>query len=338
MTNIKVTTTGYSVNNGTEITASVPLAAAIREAGKYVDNTTIYIHSEDLTGLDIGGPAGYQNKANCGFWDRPIKGLTLIGANTNSKIGNLRFWDTMNGVESITIQNLTIVNSANEFAPIRTAMNEVHGFITIDNCKFVGTGTNWIGKGMKWGIRGHGPAKWKITNCEFEPCQEHSIYIDNPQGDLVIEKCKGRGNGRTFMQITNRPTSGPSQFGNITVKNCVANDISDFGGGGSDYTFVGCTGKLEVTDCSSYNTKNGAMVMWTDVTNGTYTVGRNFSFYDVLIQRFHAESSIATRPMVSLSGIRYGLVKECNLYGGPLKYRLGSDYGGPRPNGHIEFV
>jgi hypothetical protein len=49
MTTINVTTTGYSVNNGTEVTASVPLAAAIREAGKYVDNTTIYIHRSIIT-------------------------------------------------------------------------------------------------------------------------------------------------------------------------------------------------------------------------------------------------------------------------------------------------
>lgn len=338
MTHIKVTPTGYSINNQPEVATSTPLATAMRKAGDFADPTLIAIHGSHLTGLDIGGPAGYQNKSNCVFWDRPITSLTLSGVDSNSKIGNLRFWDTLNGVDSITIQNLTLVNDQNEFAPIRTAMNEVHGHITINKCNFVGTGTNWLGKGMKWGVRGHGPAKWTITDCNFDPCQEHSIYIDNPQGDLLIDKCSGIRNGRTFMQITNRPTSGPSQFGNISVKNCVANEMSDYGGGGSDYTFVGCTGKLEVKDCSSFNTKNGAMVLWTDVTNGTYVVGRNYSFNEVLIERFRAESSTATRPMISLSGIRYGLVKDCYLYGGPMSYRLGGTYGGPRPNGHIEIV
>lgn len=338
MTQIKVTTTGYSVNNGAEIVAQVPLAAAIRKAGEYTDQTIITVHGQLLTGLDIGGPIGYQNKSQCAFWGRPIDNLVIQGADAQAAIGNLRFWDTLNGVNSITIQNLTVINDANEFSPIRTAMNEVHGYITIDNCKFVGTGTNWLGRGMKWGIRGHGPARWKITNCNFDPCQEHSIYIDNPQGDTLINNCKGIGNGRTFMQITNRPTSGPSQFGNITVTNCVCNDINQEGGGGSDYTFVGCTGKLEVKDCSSFNTTNGAMVLWTDVTNGTYVVGRNFSFNEVLIERFRAESSRATRPMVAISGVRVGVVKDCNLYGGPIKYRFGGDYGGPRPNGSVEVV
>jgi len=338
MTNIKITPTGYSVNNGTEVLAPVPLAAAIRKAGEYTDSTTIEVFGQHLTGIDIGGPTGYQNKNTCAFWDRPITGLFITAGEPNAKIGNLRFWDTLKGVDSITVQNLTIVNDKNEFAPIRTAMNEVHGHITISNCKFVGTGTNWLNRGMKWGIRGHGPARWTITNCQFEACQEHSIYIDNPQGNLLIDKCKGIGNGRTFMQITNRPTSGPSQFGNITISNCVCNDVNDEGGGGSDYTFVGCTGHLEIKDCSSFNTKNGAMVLWTDTTNGTYVVGRNFSFNTVKIERFRAESSRATRPMMAISGVRVGVVKDCNLYGGPIKYRLGGEYGGPRPNGSIEML
>ena len=338
MINIKVTSTGYSVNNGTEVLAPVPLAAAIRKAGETTVQTVITVHGQLLTGLDIGGPYGSHNKNQCAFWDRPIDNLTIQGADANAAIGNLRFWDTLNGVNSITIQNLTIINDANEFSPIRTGMNEIHGYIKIINCKFKGTGTNWLGRGMKWGIRGHGPARWHIQNCDFEPCQEHSIYIDNPQGDTVIHGCKGIGNGRTFMQITNRPTSGPSQFGNIIVSNCVCNDINQEGGGGSDYTFVGCTGKLEVKDCSSFNTTNGAMVLWTDITNGTYVTGRNFSFDNVLIERFHAESSRATRPMVAISGVRTGVLKQINTYGGPMKYRLGGDYGGPRPNGNLEII
>ena len=162
MTQIKVTATGYSVNDGVEVKIQVPLAAAIRKAGEFTDRTVITIHGQLLTGLDIGGPAGSQNKSQCAFWNRPIDNLIIQGADANAAIGNLRFWDTLNGVNSITIQNLTIINDTNEFSPIRTGMNEVHGYIKIINCKFKGTGTNWLGRGMKWGIRGHGPARWFI--------------------------------------------------------------------------------------------------------------------------------------------------------------------------------
>jgi hypothetical protein len=338
---IKVTNTGYSVSRQKEIAAKVPLAAAIREAGKYTEPVIISVHGAILDGLDIGGPSGYQNKDNCAFWDRPIEKLTIQGARTffKSSISNLRFWNGLNGVKSITIKNLNIINGINEFAPIRTVMNEVHGHITVENCNFSGTGSGWLGRGMKWGIRGHGPARWTIKNCTFDGAQEHSIYIDNPQGDLLIEKCHGVGNGRTFMQITNRPTSGPSQFGNILVKDCTCEGILKDGGGGSDYTFVGCTGSLSILNCKSTNTQNGALVCWTDTLNGTYPISstEDYSFASITIQDFVGTSTKAERPMLAISGAKYALLSRNTLEGGQAKMRFGGTYGGPRPNGNIEI-
>lgn len=340
-TNIKVTRTGFSIERQPEVQTKIPLAAAIREAGKFKEPTIITIVDSVLDGIDIGGPAGYQNKDNCAFWDRPIENLTIQGGRSFFKpaISNLRFWNGLNGVKSITIKNLEIVNGLHEFAPIRTAMNNTYGHITIENCSFKGTGAGWLGRGMKWGIRGHGPARWTIINCKFDACQEHSIYIDNPQGDLLISKCTGQGNGRTFMQITNRPTSGPSQFGNITVKDCACSDINKDGGGGSDYTFVGCLGTLSVINCKTVNTQNGGLVCWTDTHNGTYPIAANedFSFSKIIIQNFYATSRRAERPMLAISGSKYTLLEGLSLDGGQVAMRFGGEYGGPRPNGNVEI-
>jgi|APGre2960657404_1045060.scaffolds.fasta_scaffold04586_1 hypothetical protein len=341
MITIKVTESGYSIGREPEILAKIPLAAAIRHAGKFAEPVTINIHGSLLHGIDIGGPSGYQNKDNCAFWDRPIENLTIQSGSRifKSSISNLRFWNGLNGVKSITIKNLNIVNGQNEFAPVRTAMGSNHGHIIIENCSFKGTGSGWLGRGMKWGIRGHGPARWTITKCSFEPAQEHSIYIDNPQGDMLISECNGSKNGRTFMQVTNRPTSGPSQFGNITVTDCVCADINEDGGGGSDYTFVGCIGNLSVVNCSSFNTQNGAFVCWTDTTNGTYPISEreDFSFKNISVKNFTAISARARRPMFSISGAKYAELSGLSLDGGQVKMRFGGDYGGPRPNGNIEF-
>jgi len=339
--NIEVAKTGFKVGRQPETQTKAPLAAAIKEAGKFKEPVVITVTDTILDGIDIGGPAGYQNKSNCAFWDRPIENLTIKGGRSLFKpaISNLRFWNGLNGVKSITIKDLEIVNGLHEFAPIRTSMGEVHGHITIENCSFKGIGGGWLGRGMKWGIRGHGPARWTIVNCKFEPAQEHSIYIDNPQGNLLIDRCTGSKNGRTFMQITNRPTSGLSQFGDITVKDCTCSEIKKDGGGGSDYTFVGCLGTLSVTNCSSINTNNGAFVAWTDTTNGTYPISssEDFSFNKIIIKNFNATSRIAERPMLAISGSKYTELSGLSIDGGQCNIRFGGDYGGPRKNGTIEF-
>ena len=330
---------GYSMPGLRKTLHPCPLAAAIRQAEQF-GGALIEVKGAVTKRIDIGGPAGYQNKDNCAYWKRgPITNVTISGVPSRpaSTIGPMRFWNGLGGVRDIEFVDLRIQNDPNEFAPILTAMNEVHGHITLVRCDFIGSGSNWNGRGMKWGIRGHGPARWTITGCTFEPAQEHSIYIDNPQGDLLIEECDGVGNGRTFMQITNRPTSGPSQFGNILVRECSCFDIDDAGGGGSDYTFVGCTGKLEVVNCESGNTKNGALVCWTDTSNGTYPVRESYSFDSVSIVNFKAVSRRATRPMISLSGIYMGKVVGAQIESPSLNYRLGGQYGGPRPNYQVEI-
>ena len=344
MATITVDADGYRIDRGPEITSTCPLAAAIRAAEDLTtdrEGVTIVVVGQVLRGLDVGGPSGYQNKDNCGYWrKRPIERLTIVGNGERSAIGPLRFWDGLNGVDSITIKALRIINEPNEFAPIRTAMNEVHGHITIEGCTIHGSGTNWNGLGMKWGVRGHGPAKWTIKDVFVEPAQEHSLYIDNPQGNTLIDRVTGGGNGRTFIQITNRPTSGPSQSGDIMVSNCLCRDINDDGGGGSDYTFVGCVGTLTVKDCTSYNTTNGALVCWTDTHNGTYPIGDHldYSFKNVVIQNFTASSRRASRPMIALSGVFVGKIIDAKIDTPGIKYRLGGPYGGPRPNGNIEIV
>ena len=199
----------------------------------------------------------------------------------------------------------------------------------------------WMGQGMKWGWRGHGPAQWDMRYCEVSPAQEHSGYGDNYQGTSYFVGITGGGNGRTFLQHTNRTTSGPTQFGDIIVQDCTCTGVTDFGGGGSDYTFSGCMGLVYVKNCKSMGAKvasNGAMVFWTDVSNGNYANANGYTFTRVLVEGFVADHPSARRSLLMASGVENFELRDSFVLCGPRPaLDLDTFYGGPKGNGSVKF-
>ena len=78
---------------------------------------------------------------------------------------------------------------------------------------------------------------------------EHGFYLQNPQGDILIENVVAARLGRTFCQFTARAREGPPGIGQITVRDCKVEDVCIAPGddykGGSAFTIAGrLTGRI----------------------------------------------------------------------------------------------
>jgi len=104
------------------------------------------------------------------------------------------------------------------------------------------------GERSKWGVWGSQMAdfvfkgqKGRATIANIRG--EHAFYLQNPKGDLTIEKVDGRLLGRTFFQLTARPSEGPSGVGQITLRDCRVEDAGiardDAFKGGAAITIAG---------------------------------------------------------------------------------------------------
>lgn len=324
------------------IQAPNTLADAIRTAGvRYPRGCVIGVRGI-VKGIDLGGPYGAQNKSQTAYWSngRPIRGLRIIGLDDDAGIEGVTVWDGLGGVDDVRFERLTFWNPRYSKTPLLTAMNQVHGTIAVYWCQFKASYLDqYMGKGMMWGWRGHGPARWDVRDCHVEPCQEHSGYGDNYQGTSYFLGITGGGNGRTFLQHTNRTTSGPSQFGDIFVQDCSATNVDDFGGGGSDYTFVGCAGTVYVKDCQTIGGRqsNGALVFWTDTSNGNYLID-GYTTTRAVVENFTAKHAGARRSLMMVSGVKdFELHQPFTLEGPTVSLDLDTTYGGPIKNGSVEI-
>ena len=343
---IVVNRDGYTIlSDNIVVMAQNSLADAIRTAGhRYPRGCVIGIEGR-VKGLDIGGPFGAQNKSQTAFWpnNAPIRNLRIIGLNEEAGIEGVTIWDGLGGVDDIRFERLTFWNPKHSKTPFLTAMNQVHGRIGIYECKFKALDLEqFMRRGMMWGWRGHGPAQWDVRHVVVDPCQEHSGYGDNYQGTSYFVDIRGSSNGRTFLQHTNRTTSGPCQRGDLYVVNCRADNISDFGGGGSDYTFVGCMGTVYVEGCSSFGDAgietNGAMVFWTDTSNGNYENRAGYTTTRAVVKGFTASHMHARRSMLMVSGVQdFELHQDFLLLGQTVSLDLDTTYGGPIKNGQVEI-
>ena len=328
----------------TVVVSANPLAAAIRWLGENHKPGGVIGIKGVVRGIDLGGPMGYQGKSATAFWpnQRPISGLRIIGLTDDAGIEGVTVWDGLGGVDDVRFEMLTFWNPEHSMTPLLATMNAVHGLIQCYWCRFKPMSKNqWMGQGMKWGWRGHGPAQWDMRYCEVAPAQEHSGYGDNYQGTSYFIGITGGGNGRTFLQHTNRTTSGPSQYGDIFVQDCTCSSVSDYAGGGSDYTFSGCTGTVYVKNCrtnGNLSGSNGAMVFWTDVSNGNYVTKNGYTFSRVVVEGFFADHPAARRSLVMASGVeQFELHGEFLLRGPRPSLDLNTYYGGPIANGSVNI-
>lgn len=151
----------------------------------------------------------------------------------------------------ITFQNLTIVPGYRAGVIFYKGKwgQTYEGFRFLD-CDILGTWDHLANKGGKstWGIWALG-----LSDFEFRGVQrrvrvenlrkEHGFYLQNPQGDVLIEDVDARHLGRTFCQFTARKSDGPPGRGTITIRNCTITDVgiarTDAFKGGTALTFAG---------------------------------------------------------------------------------------------------
>lgn len=160
------------------------------------------------------------------------------------------------------------------------------------------------GTPSKWGVLGHALSDFVFAGRRgrasvHDTCHEHAFYLQNPRGNITIEKVDAYRLGRTFVQIVARERSGPVGRGLVRVIDCHVRDagIAERDGykGGSAFTFAGrLTGCTIVLERNRYRAgfdapllklrnKNqpygtGALVSWDEgsgVPNGVLVLREN---------------------------------------------------------------
>ncbi|QDU84177.1 hypothetical protein Pla163_12820 [Planctomycetes bacterium Pla163] len=190
------------------------------------------------------------------------------------------------------------------------------------------------GTPSKWGVLGHDLDDFVFAGRHRRgqvrnTCHEHAFYLQNPRGDLTIEKVTASELGRTFVQITARERSGPVGRGLIRI---VDNDVRDAGiakgdgyKGGSAFTFAGrlegCTILLEgnryragfesrllgLTN-KSHPYGTGALVAWDEgsgALNGTLVLRDN---------DFEMAKGTGDRPLVSIGSTQRVILAADNRF------------------------
>lgn len=324
-----VTTTHY----GTPL-AGDALAQAIRLHG--FPGVCVEVHGNQYKGMEYNGPN--RNYTHTVTWATgPVKDVTIIGGPINraAKIGTVT---VHNGAGDLRIQNATVQNHSSGYSPFLVAMNGIAGCMRLYEVNIEPQDPNaWGGKGMKWGIRGHGCAQWDIRNINFAPAVEHNMYLDNCQGTSYFVNCKGGNTGRTMFQITNRKVSGPTAFGDIIVKGCESRNV--WSQGGSDFTFAGIgEGTIYFMDNKSYGSTNGshgAFVCWSDAGHGLYLNENGYTTGGLVIRNFIVDHPNADRDHIAIAGVEHAILANWQVKGNRTALLLNSKYGGKIDNGYV---
>jgi hypothetical protein len=192
----------------------------------------------------------------------------------------------------------------------------------------------------KWGVLGHNLADFVFAGRRGRAVvqrirHEHGFYLQNPQGDLTLERIDAKELGRTFVQITARENSGPPGRGAIVIRDCNVSDVGlavgDGYKGGSAFTFAGrlAENTIRVERCTyragfdvhlrrltspgqPYGT--GALVAWDGsekLANGSLTLSGN---------RFEFAPGCGDRPVVSIGACGQVLIEGGN------QFLAGGDY------------
>jgi hypothetical protein len=247
-----------------------------------------------------GGEAGLRTYVS--HWGSTPMAFSVVGMTPDARISAISFRKNLSngtptgGIADVRFEGLRIeakgppcVNSDKD-----TVMS---GIARIYDCTFEkdrnAPPTSYGNFGYKWGIRGHGPMRWDVRNCTFNPVLEHCIYIDSPQGDSYLQGINHVESTRTAIQVVNRafdcPNDDPATPSVNEFLECIA-DYEDgttpprpsgFGklliydvtignlhlDGGSAVTVVGHKDDVwikNVTHVFSANTQHGTVVGYCD--------------------------------------------------------------------------
>ncbi len=333
---IIVTATSYTiVSTGQTITKNQynqpfdgdALAQALRFHG--FPGVVVHFSGNQHRGLKLN--SNNPNQTHSVIWQgQDVKDFTILGTepNRNAKIGDVFVFDKTGDFH---IENATIMNHGGSFAPVLVSMNGIAGYIKLYDINFLPMDpAAWQGKGMKWNVRGHGVAGWDLRNVNFHKAVEHGAYIDNHQGKSYFINCRGSEMGRTMLQITNRKQSGPSAYGDLVIRNCVA--MNNKGDGGSDYTIVGNgNGTVWFVNNKSFGAttgSQGAFTHWTDFGHGAYLTEGGHSTARLIIVNFEANHPNADRDHMAITGCDEAIMVNWDITGNKTALRLQGQFGG----------
>jgi hypothetical protein len=253
----------------------------------------------------------------------------------------------------IVFENLEVMAGGRAGVMFYETKGAVHAGFKFYDCNIMGTWNHLTRKGgnSKWGLWGHNLKDFEFIG-RSRPAQirnirhEHAFYILNPQGDVTIQNVHASRLGRTFCQFTARKGNGRPGVGNITVRDCVVEDVCIAAGdgykGGSAFTVAGRLTGTILFENNTYKagfrpelqrltTKNvpygtGAFVAWDgrDTPNGVLILRNN---------DFAMAEGCGDRPLVSLGGCREVRLEGHNRFaGGAFETALVVDpMGGGRP-------
>jgi hypothetical protein len=227
-----------------------PIVAALKKAQA---GSTITLEAGDYAPFTLGLGSSATNNSKCkgGRQDAPLvidgRGRVRIIGRDGDTVGI----DQRDSVRHITFRGISFLagrRAALMFYKRDDGKNHVGFFF--EDCQILGGFDHVRGTGRhsKWGVWGHRLKNFRFVGVE-EPAKvtglrsEHAFYIQNPQGDVLIENVIGDGLGRTFVQLTCRKRDGPPGRGKFTVRRCRVSNIGLARGdnfrGGSAFTIAG---------------------------------------------------------------------------------------------------
>jgi len=202
--------------------------------------------------------------------------------------------------------------------------DQVHDSFKFYDCSILGTWDHLTQRGgkSKWGVWGHSMKDFEFVG-RMRPAEirdiraEHGFYIQNTKGDILIDNVHATRLGRTFCQFTARKGDGPPGVGNITVRNCVVEDVAIAAGdnykGGAAFTVAGRVTGTILFENNTYKAGFDRSLLRLTARGAPYGTGA-FVCWDgrgtpngLLILRgntFTMARGCGDRPLVSIGGCR----------------------------------
>lgn len=300
-------------------------------------------------GLTTIGAGDSDSKNYVAHWGetRPMR-FAVVGVTPDATIREFGLRDRMNdgtrmpGAEDVTFADLAIESRYGRC--IGSPGGEGFGTLRCYNVRFRGDRDrmdSFGGTGYKWGIRAKGRGSWDIRYCHFDRVQEHTFYVDSPQGPTHFIGNTMDGSWRTMCQIVNRAVDNPGLPGNGLLLFENNRPYGIHGEGGGAFTVVGHHGPVvfrgNVQD--DPNPTYGSIVVWADASShhGWYPDENGYTTSKVVIESHRAHIPQGDRPVMALSSIGELDIHSFDIRGRNIGIALETDYSHRWKNGTTRF-